>query len=99
MAQSLPAVEAVEAWSFPAVEAVEAWSLPAVEAVEAWSLAAVEAVEAWSLPAVEAWSLHCSLGRLSNTSSYITEAARWAAPSCSRLQPATDNGVRDGRSN
>ena len=29
----------------------------------------------------------------------ITEVAQWGAPSCSRPQPATDNGVRDGRSN
>ena len=29
----------------------------------------------------------------------ITEVAQWAAPSCSQPQPATDNGVRDGRSN
>ena len=29
----------------------------------------------------------------------ITEAAQWGTPSCSQPQPATDNGVRDGRSN
>ena len=29
----------------------------------------------------------------------ITEAAQWATPSCSQPQPATENGVRDGRSN
>ena len=29
----------------------------------------------------------------------ITEVAQWGTPSCSRLQPATDTGVRDGRSN
>ena len=28
----------------------------------------------------------------------ITEAAQWRTPSCSQPQPATDNGVRDGRS-
>ena len=28
----------------------------------------------------------------------ITEVAQWGTPSCSRPQPATDNGV-DGRSN
>ena len=28
-----------------------------------------------------------------------TEVAQWGTPSCSRPQPATDNGVRDGRSN
>ena len=29
----------------------------------------------------------------------ITEVAQWRAPSCSQPQPATDNGVRDGRFN
>ena len=29
----------------------------------------------------------------------ITEAAQWGTPSCSQSQPATDNDVRDGRSN
>ena len=29
----------------------------------------------------------------------ITKVAQWGTPSCSRPQPATDNGVRDGRSN
>ena len=29
----------------------------------------------------------------------ITEAAQWGTPSCSQPQLATDNGVRDGRSN
>ena len=29
----------------------------------------------------------------------ITEAAQLGTPSCSQPQPATDNGVRDGRSN
>ena len=29
----------------------------------------------------------------------ITEAAQWGTPSCSRPQPVTDNGVRDGKSN
>ena len=29
----------------------------------------------------------------------ITEVAKWGTPSCSRPQPATYNGVRDGRSN
>ena len=29
----------------------------------------------------------------------ITEAAQWGTPSCSQPQPATDIGVRDGRSN
>ena len=26
----------------------------------------------------------------------ITEVAKWGTPSCSRSQPAADNGVRDG---
>ena len=38
-------------------------------------------------------------GQLSTTCSNVTQAAQWAASSCSRPQPATDNGVRDGRSN
>ena len=29
----------------------------------------------------------------------IAEVAQWETPSCNRPQPATDNGVRDGRSN
>ena len=29
----------------------------------------------------------------------ITEAAQWGTHSCSQPQPATDNGVREGRSN
>ena len=29
----------------------------------------------------------------------ITEVAQWGTPGCSRPQLATDNGVRDGRSN
>ena len=29
----------------------------------------------------------------------ITEVAQLGTPSCSRPQPATDNGARDGRSN
>ena len=27
------------------------------------------------------------------------EVAQWGAPSCSQPQPATDNGLRDSRSN
>ena len=33
-------------------------------------------------------------GQLSTTCSNATEVAQWAAPSCSRLQPATDNPAR-----
>ena len=29
----------------------------------------------------------------------ITKAAQWGTPSCNQPQPATDNGIRDGRSN
>ena len=29
----------------------------------------------------------------------ITEVAQWGAPSCNQPQPATDNGIREGRSN
>ena len=29
----------------------------------------------------------------------ISEVAQWGTSSCSRPQPNTDNGVRDGRSN
>ena len=29
----------------------------------------------------------------------ITEVAQWGTPSCSRPQPAMDNGIRDSRSN
>ena len=29
----------------------------------------------------------------------ITEVAQWGTPSCSRPQPATDNGFSDGGSN
>ena len=36
---------------------------------------------------------------LSTTCSNAVEVAQWGAPRCSRPQPATDNGVRDGRSN
>ena len=38
------------------------------------------------------WSTTC-------TCSNATEVAQWGAPSCSRPQSATDNGVRDGSSN
>ena len=42
---------------------------------------------------------HCLWGQLSTTCSNVTEVAQWATHSCSRPQPATDNGVRDGRFN
>ena len=34
-----------------------------------------------------------------NSCSNATEVAQWATPSYSRVQPATDNGVRYGRYN
>ena len=39
-----------------------------------------------------------NVGSIINYLQY-TEAALWGTPSCSQPQPATDNGVRDGRSN
>ena len=39
------------------------------------------------------------VGSIINNFSNITEEAQWATPSCSRPQPATNNGVRDGRFN
>ena len=39
------------------------------------------------------------LGQLLTTWSDDTEVAQWAARSCSRRQPYTDNDARDGRSN
>ena len=37
-------------------------------------------------------------GQLLKTCSNATEVAPWRAPSCSRPQTTTNNGVRDGRS-
>ena len=42
---------------------------------------------------------HWLWGKLSTTFSNVTDVAQWATPSYSQPQPATDNGVRDGRSN
>ena len=39
-----------------------------------------------------------NVGSIINYLQY-TEAAQWVTPSCSQPQPATDNGVRDGKSN
>ena len=39
-----------------------------------------------------------NVGSIINYLQY-TEAAQWGTLSCSQPQPATDNGVRDGRSN
>ena len=38
-------------------------------------------------------------GQLSTTCSNATDAPKWEIPSCSRPQPATDNVVKDIRSN
>ena len=40
-----------------------------------------------------------NVGSIINYLQKFTEVAQWGAPSCSRPQPAMDNGVRDGRSN
>ena len=40
-----------------------------------------------------------NVGSIINYLQYSTEVAKLGTPSCSRPQPATDNGVRDGRSN
>ena len=40
-----------------------------------------------------------NVGSIINYLQQFTEVAQWGATSCSQLQPATDNGVRDGRSN
>ena len=39
------------------------------------------------------------VGKILTSFSNATEVAQWATPSCSRPQRASDNGVRDGRSN
>ena len=39
-----------------------------------------------------------NVGSIINYLQY-TKLAQWGTPSCSQPQPATDNGVRDGRSN
>ena len=40
-----------------------------------------------------------NVGSIINYLQQCTEAAHWGTPSCCQPQPATDNGVRDGRSN
>ena len=40
-----------------------------------------------------------NVGSIINYLQKFTEVAQWRARSCSQPQPATDNGVRDGRSN
>ena len=43
--------------------------------------------------------LQQNVGSIINYSKQSTEVAEWGTPSCSRPQPATDNGLRDGKSN
>ena len=43
--------------------------------------------------------LQQNVGSIINSFQQSTEVAQWGTPSCSRPQPATDNGARDGRSN
>ena len=40
-----------------------------------------------------------NVGSIINYLQQSTEAAQWVTPSCSKPQPAMDNGVRDCRSN
>ena len=40
-----------------------------------------------------------NVGSIINYLQLYTEVAKWGAPSCSQPQSATDNGVRDDRSN
>ena len=49
-------------------------------------------------PPVE-YLLPQNVGSIINYLQISTEVAQWGTPSCSRPQPATVNGVRDGRSN
>ena len=54
---------------------------------------------AWNLS--EENLLHCFWGQVSTTytCSNATEVAQWTIPSCCRPHPATNNGVRDDKSN
>ena len=40
-----------------------------------------------------------NVGSVINNLQQSTEVAQWGTPSCCRPQPATDNGVKDSRSN
>ena len=40
-----------------------------------------------------------NVGSIINYLQESTEVTKWGIPSCSRPQPATNNGARDGRSN
>ena len=52
-------------------------------------------------PGASQWIIyyHRMWVQLSTTCSNFTEVSQWGAPSCSQPKSATDNGVRDGRSN
>ena len=54
-----------------------------------------------SIPGASQWRFyyHRMYGKLSTTCSNADEVSQWGAPSCSRPKPATNNGVKDGRSN
>ena len=41
----------------------------------------------------------CNRGTNHGDMSAFSKPAQWGTPSCSQPQPATDNGIRDGRSN
>ena len=51
-------------------------------------------------PRATQWRIyyHWMWGQLSTTWSNANVVAQWAAPSCSQLQSAMDNGIRDSRS-
>ena len=40
-----------------------------------------------------------NVGSIINYLQLSTDVAQWGTPSCSQPQPATNNGIRDGRSN
>ena len=41
----------------------------------------------------------CFREKSTTTTDNAPKIAQWTTPKCGRLQPATDNGLRDGRSN
>ena len=49
------------------------------------------------LPSGESTTTECGVN--CQLLAVITKVTQWGTPSCSRPQPATDNGIRDGRSN
>ena len=58
-------------------------------------------VKSYTWPRTSQWRIyfHKMWGQLSTNCSNATEVAQWGASSCIPPQPATYNGVRDGRSN